>query len=79
MWSDQDLEDAKIEHLGIAASPANPNWHVLPRGGWTKLQNGIAVLASVPGSTQVRLKLALADLRPPWLWTSPLAVPNPRR
>ncbi|CAK0790040.1 unnamed protein product [Prorocentrum cordatum] len=76
-WSDQDVVPRRIEHLGVLATPTDSSFGIIPRQGWAKLETSIAVLASIPGSNQVRLKLAFAYIRPLWLWASPLVIPPP--
>ena len=59
-------EHTKIEHLGIVCVPWDPTTPIQPRSGWSKLENAIVVLASLPGSMAVREGLAACYIRPIW-------------
>eukprot|EP00969_Alexandrium_andersonii_P051180 2248230-Alexandrium_andersonii.AAC.1 len=37
-----------VEHLGLAAIPSNPNFGILPRGGWERLVPLVNRLHAVP-------------------------------
>eukprot|EP00959_Pyramimonas_sp_CCMP1952_P460014 9479174-Pyramimonas_sp.AAC.1 len=63
-WSIDGPVPVQVEHLGILATPTDHARAIIPRGAWQKLETAISVLAAIPGSHQVRLRLALACVRP---------------
>ena len=60
LWTRADQPPTPVEHLGATAMPANPTHPILPRLGWDKLQSAALTLGSAPGSTEVKLRLAIA-------------------
>ncbi|CAK0855080.1 unnamed protein product [Prorocentrum cordatum] len=76
-WSDADPVPKQIEHLGVRCVPVDPSIHIVPRTKWEKVETGICILATVPGSSLVRIRLACAYIRPLWPWASPVVVPPP--
>ena len=67
----------RVEHLGMTCVLSDEGAPILPRGGWEKISNAVAVLASLPGAAAVGERLAATYIRPLWLWACPLLAPVP--
>ena len=76
-WSEDDEEPSRVEHLGLTAVPTNVHEPILPKHGWEKLYHAIKILHTIPGGFQLRIRLAVAYIRPLWDWASPILAPVP--
>ena len=75
VWEAQD----EVEHLGLrvrAASGVQGEW-LRPRDGWKPLEEGIAKLATLPGSSELRRRFARMFLLPKLTWAVPVLQPPP--
>eukprot|EP00959_Pyramimonas_sp_CCMP1952_P024047 504486-Pyramimonas_sp.AAC.1 len=76
-WS-AAAESNSVEHPGLLCDPSRPEIPIQPRGGWYKLLAAVGVLQSFPGAADVRERLCVAYLRPPWMWAVPFLELPPK-
>ncbi|CAK0851957.1 unnamed protein product [Prorocentrum cordatum] len=71
-------ESNSVEHLGVMCDPARARIPITPGGGWSELEAGIQILKTFPGRADARERIALAYLRPLWMWATPFLEPVPQ-
>ena len=76
-WENEE----RVEHLGLDACPGaarrGADKVALPRGGWAPVEEAIARLRTLPGSSDMRKYAAAACIIPKIRWAAPLTALPP--